>query len=180
MRKEISTPKVQNINTVFGSQSINAYQIQYNIQYQQLETETEKQITESLTDRGITPQEQKVINQTILFLGTKELFINYRQASINNLIECYNKLEKSEVKLRKFGIASSVMGITGKLANIIPGGGVAEVPMGIIGDTINLAGTIIKEKDLAKLTKQFQTTQSQDEKKLSLFDENYQSLTKTI
>src|SRR6185437_4307459 len=95
MRKEISTPKIQNIqHTVIGSQSINTYNIQYNVQYQQLETETEKQIIESLSDKEATPEEQRVINKTVLFLGTKELFINYRQATVNNLIECYNKLEK--------------------------------------------------------------------------------------
>src|ERR1700722_1038966 len=133
--KVIDTPKVQNINTVFGSQSINTYQIQYTQNYQQLATET-------LTDQEITSQEQKIINQTILFLGTKELFINYRQASIDSLTDCYNKLEKSESKLKKFGLASSMMGITSKIAKAIPGGGVAETPIGIIGDTINLTGNV--------------------------------------
>jgi len=181
--KEVAiVPKFQNIqHTVIGSQSINTYQIQYNIRYQQLEAETEKQIVESLTDKEISPQEQKVINKTILFLGTKELFINYRQNSINNLIECYNKLEKRlGSKLSKFITASSMMNITGKLASIIPGGGVAEVPAGIIGDTINLTGTIIKEKDLTKFTKVFQEILAKDKKNLSLFDGNYLSLISTI
>ncbi|CAG8699603.1 5272_t:CDS:2, partial [Ambispora leptoticha] len=131
------------------NQSINTYNIQYNTQYQQLETETEKQITESLTDKEVTPEEQKVINKTILFLGTKELFINHRQATVNSLIDCYNKLEKRlGNKLNKFTTAVSMTNIASKLANIIPGGGVVEAPIGILGDTINLTGNIIKEKDL--------------------------------
>src|ERR1700753_4409631 len=95
IRETAITPKVQqNIQNAVYSQSINTYNIQYNIQYQQLESETEKQVSVSLTDKEINPQEQKIINKAILFLGTKELFINHRQNSINNLIECYNKLEK--------------------------------------------------------------------------------------
>jgi DNA repair exonuclease SbcCD ATPase subunit len=161
------------------------YQIQiiqqYSIQYQQLASEAEKEITESLSDKEVTPQEQKVINKTILFLGTKELFINYRQNSINDLIECYNKLEKRfESKLNKFTTAVSMTNIAGKLAKIIPGGGVAEAPIGILGDTINLTGTIIKEKDLEKFTKQFQTILDKDKKNLSLFDGNYLSLINTV
>jgi len=180
--KEAATmPKFQGKNIVFGSQSINTYQIQYNIQYQQLATETEKQITESLTGKEITPQEQKVINQTVLFLGTKELFINYRQATINNLIECYNKLEKKlGNKLNKFTTAVSMTNIAGKLASIIPGGGVVEAPIGVVGDVINLTGTIIQGKDLEKFTKQFQTILAQDKKNLSLFDGNYLSLINVI
>ncbi|CAI2161631.1 15281_t:CDS:2 [Funneliformis geosporum] len=153
-------------------QSINTYQIQYNVQYQQLETETEKQITASLTDKEVTLEEQKVINKTILFLGTKELFINYRQATINNLIECYNRLEKRlGSKLNKFTNAVSMTNIAGKLASIIPGGGVVEVPIGLLGDTINLTGTIIQGKDLEKFTKQFQEILVSDKKNLSLFDD---------
>jgi hypothetical protein len=183
IEKAIDTPKVQqNIqSTVIGSQSINTYHIQYNIQYQQLETETEKQISTSLTDKEITLQEQKVINKTVLFLGTKELFISHRQATVNNLIECYNKLEKKlGSKLSKFTNAVSMTNIAGKLANIIPGGGVAEAPVGLLGDVINLTGTIIKEKDLPKFTKVFQEILAKDKKNLSLFDSNYLSLINTV
>jgi len=182
MRKEISTPKIQNIqHTVIGSQSINTYNIQYNVQYQQLETETEKQIIESLSDKEATPEEQRVINKTVLFLGTKELFINYRQATVNNLIECYNKLEKkSGNKLNRFTTAVSMTNIAGKLASIIPGGGVVEVPVGLVGDTINLTGTIIQDKILEKFTKQFQEILAKDKKNLSLFDSNYLTLINTV
>jgi len=175
--KAISTPKFQTI------QSISTYQIQYNVQYQQLETETEKKITESLTKQEIsaTSEEQRVINKTILFLGTKELFINHRQAAINNLIDCYNKLEKRlGSKLNKFTTATSMMNIAGKLAGIIPGGGIAEAPIGLVGDTINLTGTIIQGKDLEKFTKQFQEILAKDKKNLSLFDGNYLSLVNTV
>jgi len=182
IEKAIDTPKIQNIqNAVYGSQSINTYQIQYNIQYQQLETETEKQISTSLTDKEATPEEQRVINKTILFLGTKELFINYRQDTINSLIDCYNKLEKKlGNKLNKFTTAVSMTNIAGKLASIVPGGGVAEVPIGLVGDTINLTGTIIQGKDLEKFTKQFQEILAKDKKNLSLFDSNYLSLINTV
>jgi len=180
--KAISTPQVQNIqHTVIGSQSINTYQIQYNVQYQQLETDVEKQINASLTDKEITPQEQKIINKTILFLGTKELFINHRQATINNLIDCYNKLEKRlGNKLNKFTNAVSMTNMASKLASIIPGGGVAEAPIGLVGDTINLTGTIIQGKDLAKFTKQYQEILDKDKKNLSLFDSNYLSLINAV
>jgi hypothetical protein len=182
IRETATTPKVQTIqHTVIGSQSINTYHIQYNVQYQQLETETEKQISESLSNKEATPEEQKIINKTVLFLGTKELFINHRQATINNLIECYNKLEKKTgSKLSKFTTAVSMTNIAGKLANIIPSGGVAEAPIGLVGDIINLTGTIIKEKDLEKFTKQFQAILAQDKKNLSLFDGNYLSLINVI
>ncbi|CAG8453279.1 3893_t:CDS:2 [Ambispora gerdemannii] len=60
--------------------------------------------------------------------------------------------------------------IAGKLANIIPGGEVAEAPIGIVGDVINLTGTIIKGKDLEKYTKQFQEILAKDKKNLFLFD----------
>ena len=184
IREAALTPKNQNQwniegDSSFSNQSNNTYQ-QYNVHYRQLETETEKEITASLTDQKITPQEQKIINQTILFLGTKELFINYRQASIDSLIGCYNKLEKSTGKLNRFTTASSMTNIAGKLAKIIPGGGAAETPIGLLGDTINLTGTIIKEKDLKKFTKHFQEILDKDKKNLPLFDGNCLSLINTV
>jgi len=170
-------------NTISGDANLSnqfIYQ-QYNVQYQQLETDLERQTSEILTNQEITPQEQKIINKTILFLGTKELFINYRQATVNNLIECYNRLEKkSGSKLNKFTTAVSMTNIAGKLAKIIPGGGVAEAPIGIVGDIINLTGTIIKGKDLDKCNKAFQEILTKDKKNLSLFDGNYLSLTNAI
>jgi len=147
--------------------------------YQKLSTDLEKQIDKTLTE--ITLKEKQIINQTILFLGTKELFINHRQATINNLIDSYNKLEKRlGSKLNKFTTAVSMTNIAGKLASIIPGGGVAETPVRILGDTINLTGTIVQGKDLEKFTKQFQAILAQDEKNMFLFDESYQLLIKAI
>ncbi|CAG8557447.1 324_t:CDS:2, partial [Racocetra persica] len=153
----------------------------YRTNYQQLAAETENQIIAFLSNKEIIPQEQKVINKTILFLGTKELFVNYRQTTINNLIDCYNKLEKRlGSKLHKFTTAVSMTNIAGKLASIIPGGGVAEAPLGILGDTINLTGTIIQGKLLDKFTKQFQEILAKDKKNLSLFDGNYLELRNII
>src|SRR5207247_1611342 len=134
-------------NTIGGDANLSnqlTYQTQYIQNYQKLESDLEEQITEPLTSQETTLQERKVINKTILFLGTKELFINYRQASINSLIDCYNKLEKSGSKLTRFANIASMMNITGKLANIIPGGGIAESSLGLAGDAINLAGTVIE------------------------------------
>jgi len=167
---------------VLGDVSIQGNEIIIWKNYQKLESETEEQVSESLSDKEIvaTPEEQKVINKTILFLGTKELFINYRQATINNLIECYNKLEKSTGKLNRFTTASSVMNITSRLANIIPDGGVAEVPIGLAGDAINLTGNIIKEKGLKKFAKQFQEILAKDKKNLSVFDGSYLSLVNIV
>jgi len=70
--------------------------------------------------------------------------------------------------------------IAGKLAKIIPGGGAAETPIGLLGDTINLTGTIIKEKDLKKFTKHFQEILDKDKKNLPLFDGNCLSLINTV
>jgi len=72
------------------------------------------------------------------------------------------------------------MGITSKLTKIIPGGGLVETPIGIIGDITNLAGTIIEGRNLEKCTKAFQEILTRDKKNLPLFDEYYESLVKTI
>jgi len=163
-----------------SNQITTTYQTQYNIQYQQLMKEIKQEVNDSLIDiKEITPQEQQVINQTVFFLGAKELFINYRQAIISKLINCYCKLAGKN-KSTKFATFSSVMGITGKIAKIIPGGGVAEEPLGIVGDVVSLTGTIIQEKNLDKCIKEFQRILAEDEKSLPLFDENYRSLTQAI
>lgn len=91
--KVIDTPKFQTIqSTVISSKSINTYHIQYNVQYQQLETEIEKQISEPLTKLEVTEQDKKVINQTIIFWGVQELFFNYRKNTIDKLVNCYCRL----------------------------------------------------------------------------------------
>ncbi|WP_172575259.1 leucine-rich repeat domain-containing protein [endosymbiont GvMRE of Glomus versiforme] len=165
-------------NSSFSNQVITNYQTKYIQNYQQLAEETGKEI-EFLDIKEITPQEKQVINKTIIFLGTKELFINYRQEVINHLIDSYCKLAGKN-NSTKFVTFNSMMGITSKLTNVIPGGGVVETPLGILGDTINLAGTVIQEKNLKKCLKKFQEVFDKDKESLSLFDESYRSLIQTI
>ncbi|CAH1760406.1 5650_t:CDS:2 [Entrophospora sp. SA101] len=119
--------------------------------------DVEEKTNEILTNQEITPQEQKAINQVILFLGTKELFINYRQAVLNKLIDCYCRLANKS-KSTKLTTFNSMMGITSKIAKAIPGGEVAETSMGIIGDTINLTGTLIQEKNLKNIAEPSRVT----------------------
>ncbi|CAJ0761238.1 16488_t:CDS:2 [Entrophospora sp. SA101] len=140
-----------------GNNAIFNNQTQYNIQYQQLAKDVEEKTNEILTNQEITPQEQKAINQVILFLGTKELFINYRQAVLNKLIDCYCRLANKS-KSTKLTTFNSMMGITSKIAKAIPGGEVAETSMGIIGDTINLTGTLIQEKNLKNIAEPSRVT----------------------
>jgi len=152
---------------------------QYNVQYQQLETDLKQQASKILTNQEITPRDQKIINQTIIFLGTKELFINYRQAIVNNLIDCYCKLAGKD-KTPLVAKFVSVMGITSKIAKTAPGGGVAETPLGIIGDIANLVATIKKESDLKQCIKEFQEILAKDGENLTLLKKGYWSLIQVI
>jgi hypothetical protein len=163
---------------VLGDISIQRNEVIIQQIYQQLVTETESQITNSLSDKEITSQDQKIINQTILFLGTKELFINYRQQIINNLIETYCKFANK--KYAKFARTADLMGITGKIAKAIPSGGAASASMGIVGDIASLTGTLLQEKNLKKCLKEFQEILKQDQENLALFHTGHQSLTQTI
>nr|CAG8443473.1 13420_t:CDS:2 [Entrophospora candida] len=65
---------------------------QYNLYYQQLANETEREISEPLTNLQITEQDKKVINQVIIFWGVQELFFNYRKKTIDKLVNCYCRL----------------------------------------------------------------------------------------
>ena len=185
------TPKIQQVTISNISQSdinivgdnshlVNQNITNYQTIYQQLVTETEKEIESLLIDiKEIIPQEKQIINQTILFLGTKELFINYRQEIISRLIDCYCNLA-SKSKSTKLANFNSIMNITSKIANTIPTGGTVETPLGILGDTINLAEAIIQEKNLKQCIKKLQQIFAKDKESLSLFDENYRSLTQSI
>jgi len=175
--KAIDAPKTQ-IN-----QNTTIYQTQYNIQqyiksYQQIANETEKEISEPLTNLQITEQDKQVIKQTIIFLGAKEIFINYRQVIINRLIESYCKLANK--KYAKFARVTSLMGITSKIAGSVPGGGIAQSSLGIIGDIASLTGAIIQDKDLEKCQREFKEILKQDQENLALFWTGYQSLTQVI
>jgi hypothetical protein len=163
---------------VLGDVSIQRNEIIIQQIYQQLVTATENQITDSLSDKEITSQDQKIINQTILFLGTKELFINYRQQIINNLIETYCKFANK--KYAKFARTADLMGITSKIAKAIPSGGAASASMGIVGDIASLTGTLLQEKNLKKCLKEFQEILKQDQENLTLFHTGHQSLIRAI
>jgi hypothetical protein len=184
LRTQASKP-TQHVSISGGSQTgINLvvgdnFSISNQFNYQQLITETEKETKQSLTNQVVTEQDQKVINRTIIFLGAKELFINYRQTIINHLIEGYCKLTKQN-KTSKFNTASGLMGITNKLAGLVPGGAIAQTSVGILGDTIDLAGTIHQEKNLKQCLKKLQEILTKDKKALTLFDEYYQPLGQII
>lgn len=168
IEKAIEVPKIQNIQNAV----INNY-------YQQALQEIEQTITQSLIGQEITPQDQTIINQTILFLGVRELFINYRQLVINNLIESYCQLANKS-KFTRLTNFNSMMNITSKIAKTISGGGVAETPLGILGDTINLANSLLQEKNSKNYIKKLKEILDQDKKNLSLFDEHYSHLEKTL
>jgi len=164
-------------NIVFRDINQTTYQ-QCNVQYQQLVVEVEQQTSESLAKCNVAPEEQQIINQTILFLGTKELFINYRQIIINRLIDCYCKLANK--KYTRFTRATSLMGITSKIVGSVPGGELAQSSLGVIGDVASLAGIIKQSKDLERCQKEFKKILGQDRENLSLFHAGYQSLIQAI
>jgi hypothetical protein len=181
MRKEISTPKVQNIqHTVIGSQSINTYQIQHNLYYQQLQTDLEQQTSEILTNQEITSQDQQIINQTIIFLGTQELFVDYRQKLLNKLIDGYCQLAKKNKWTKWATFSSNLTGIGSKIAGAIPKGNIAQTSLGIIADTINLAANITQERNLEKYRQKLQEILTKDKEALTLFDNYYHPLEKTL
>lgn len=158
---------------------LNAYQTQYNTYYQQLTTEIEKETAKHLTDLQLTDQDQVAINQTIIFRGVQELFLNYRQALLDKLIEGYCGLVKKNKSTKLAGF-TSLMGITNKLVGAIPGGDVAQAPLGIISDTINLASDILKERNLTNYHQKLQQILNEDKKVLTLFDSYYHPLEKII
>jgi hypothetical protein len=162
-------------NNIYNHQQNNYVQV-----YQQILSEANHQISQSLAKSTISPQEKKIINQTIIYLGTKEIFLNYRQEIITDLINSYCRLV-SKNKFGKFANhATQLMNISSKLAGAIPGGTVAQSPLGSLGIIISLAQATSQEKDLKKYLKKLQEIFDKDQEALDLFDDSYRSLTDSI
>jgi hypothetical protein len=150
------------------------------IQYQQLEADLEQQTSRILTDQEITPQDQQVINQTIIFSGAQELFVDYRQRLLDKLIDGYCQLAKKTKWTKWATFGSNLTGIGSKIAGAIPKGTIAQNSLGIIGDTISLATNITQERNLEKYRQKLQEILTKDKEALNLFDSYYHPLTKTI
>jgi hypothetical protein len=148
--------------------------------YQQIISEIEQEIANSLAKQEISPAEQKVINQTIIYLGTQELFLNYRQELISNLIKSYCQLTKQSKLVKLTNNLGKIMNISSKLAGKLPGGKVAETPLNILETILNLAQSTLQEEDLKKYRQQLQEIFVKDKQSLILFDESYRSLIQSI
>ncbi|WNE41189.1 MAG: hypothetical protein mread185_000646 [Mycoplasmataceae bacterium] len=159
-------------NNIFTNQTISYHQ-------QTLQA-IEQEINQSLKSTTITPSEQKIINQTILYLGTQEIFLNYRQELVSNLIKGYCQLASKSKFTKLAQQTTQFMNISSKLAGAILGGAVAQAPLDSLGTIINLAQNTLQEKDLKKYLKKLQSIFAQDQQSLTLFDESYRSLINSI
>ncbi|CAJ0912271.1 9070_t:CDS:2 [Entrophospora sp. SA101] len=96
--------------------------------------------------------------QQFIISGTNQQDVEEKTNEILTNQEITPQEQKAINQSTKLTTFNSMMGITSKIAKAIPGGEVAETSMGIIGDTINLTGTLIQEKNLKNIAEPSRVT----------------------
>jgi hypothetical protein len=179
MRKEISTPKVQNIqHTVIGSQSINSYQIQYNLQQSQQGLIDFKQKYRALEATNEPIPDKQKLKKTILFLGAKKIFATTRKNTINKLIDTYESSGKTTKNFDKLDTTGKHISDSGDLiGTLIPGG---SVPAKLLGKGISTIAKLFKSNSLTDHSQNFENHLIEDEKSTLLLEETYCSLNSSL
>jgi hypothetical protein len=165
---------IGNNNTITLNMQINNY-------YQQLLKDNQQNVDNVLDEAKITATEEDkvIINQAIIFLGTEDLFVNYRQNTINKLDEFYCQLAKKQGQ-KRYTNFTNFLDITGKISSNLPNGSAVSAATGIVSDIVNLAVNFKNSKELTKCLEQFKQAIDQDQANIALFNENYHSLQKSI